>query len=103
MYKTKYNDYFGENIQLFTATDFIARFYRTIKSSSSQYTFHLNINILYVIMASIPAEVEVRPQKMAASISSAGEPDQKKNQRKNPKKIPLKLYLKRSLNRPGPD
>ena len=24
MYKTKYNDYFGENIQLFTATDFIA-------------------------------------------------------------------------------
>jgi len=54
-------------------------------------------------MASIPAGVEVRPQKMAASISSAGEPDQKKNQRKNPKKIRLKLYLKRSLNRPGPD
>jgi len=24
LYKTKYNDYFGENIQLFTATDFIA-------------------------------------------------------------------------------
>ncbi len=54
-------------------------------------------------MASIPVEVEGRPQKMAASISSAGEPDQKKNQRKNQKNIRLKLYLKRSLNRPGPD
>jgi len=31
------------------------------------------------------------PQKMAASISLAGEPDQKKNHRKNPKKIRLKL------------
>ena len=41
LYKTKYNDYFGENIQLFAANDFIARFYRTIKSSSSQCTFHL--------------------------------------------------------------
>jgi len=54
-------------------------------------------------MASIPAGVEVRPRKMVASISSAGEPDQKKNPRKNLKKIRLKLYLKRSLNRPGPD
>ena len=59
--------------------------------------------VLHSIMASIPVEVEGRPQKMAASISSAGEPDQKKNQRKNRKKIRLKLYLKRSLNRPGPD
>jgi hypothetical protein len=54
-------------------------------------------------MASIPAGVEVRPEKMVASINSAGEPGQKKNQRKNPKKIRLKLYLKRSLNRPRPD
>jgi len=38
---------------------------------------------------------------MAAAISSAGEPDQKKNQRKNRKKIRLKLYFKRSLNKPG--
>ena len=70
---------------------------------SLQRTFLLSINNLYVIMASIPAEVEVRLKKMAASISSAGEPDQKKNQRKNRKKIRLKLYLKRSLNKPGPD
>ncbi len=49
LYKTKHNDYFGENIQLFTVTDFIARIYRTIKSSSSQYTFRLNINILAIL------------------------------------------------------
>ena len=47
-------------------------------------------------MASIPAEVEVRPQKMAASISSAGEPDQKKNQRKNPKNQVETLSEKKS-------
>jgi len=43
------------------------------------------------------------PEKMVASIDTAGEPDQKRNHGKSPKKIRLKLYLKRSLNRPGPD
>ncbi len=38
---------------------------------------------------------------MAASISSAGEPDQKKNQRKWPKKVLLKLYLKRNEEEKG--
>jgi hypothetical protein len=61
------------------------------------------MDILYAIMASIPAEVEGRPQKMAASISSAGDPYQKKNHGNSRKEIRLELYLKRSLNIHGPD
>ena len=104
-------------------------FYCTIISSSSQYTFHLGINILAILrITCIRQSFETTrgrlayyyglyssrsrgkdcckqqvPEKMVASISLAGETDQKKNQRKCPKKVRLKLYLKRSLNRHGPD
>ena len=38
LYKIKYNDYFGENIQLFTAINFIARLYRRAHSVHSPET-----------------------------------------------------------------
>ena len=75
LYKTKYNDYFGENIQLFTATDFIARFNRTILPYDKIVELPIHIPpkhkhlgnpskrpevVLLIIMASIPAEVEER-------------------------------------------
>ncbi|MBA7624793.1 hypothetical protein ES703_32206 [subsurface metagenome] len=101
LYKTKYNDYFGENIQLFTATDFIGALTQHVPPK------HKNLIRYYDICSSrskgnVCCKQQL-PQKMAVLIDSAGEPDQKKDHRKNPKKIRLKLYLKRSLNRPGPD
>ena len=62
LYKTKYNDYFGENIQLFTATDFIAELTMHIPPKHK----HLGNPskrpevVLLIIMASIPAGVEER-------------------------------------------
>jgi len=67
LYKTKYNDYFGENIQPFTATDFIARFY-IVELTTHIPPKHKHPGnpskrpevVLLIIMASIPVEVEVR-------------------------------------------
>jgi hypothetical protein len=47
LYKTKYNDYFDENIQLFTATDFIAELTMHIPPKHKHLDKPLDCTILW--------------------------------------------------------
>ena len=93
IYKTRYNEYFKENIKLFKAGDFIARLYRRVHPAHpTKAQAPWQSSGLHAIMACIPADRRVRPSKMGALQSLGIKPHPERNP---PKNLRRRLYQTR--------